>query len=111
MSDLQDIEDDNHNVIKTGIQQIYDVLNSWNTRVFVLEITPLISSNASINLDNTGFSQYFKTETIAVTLEDIVNNHKGTGYDENTPSLNTDFFLHGQAGIFDLSEKPWREQI
>ena len=101
-----DIEDDNHNVIKTGIQQIYDVLNSWNTRVFVLEITPLISSNASINLDNTGFSQYFKTETIAITLEDIVNNNKGAeSYNSNVPTMNTDFFLHGQAGIFDISEK------
>ena len=90
---------------KTGLQQIYDVLNSWNSRTFTLEITPRINStNTSTSLTNTGFSQYFKTETIAVTLEDIVNNHKGTGYDENTPTLNTDFFLHGQAGIFDLSE-------
>jgi hypothetical protein len=59
-----------------------------------LEITPTVEGSTD-NLTNTGFTQYFKTETIAVTLEDIVNNHKGTGYDENIPTLNTDFFLHG----------------
>ena len=46
----------------------------------------------------------YKSESDVFTLEDIVNNHKGTGYDDNIPTLNTDFFLHGQAGIFDLSE-------
>ena len=81
---------------KTGLEQIYDVLNSWNSRTFTLEITPMINSTeVPSSLTNTGFSQYFKTETIAVTLEDIVKNHKGIGYNENTPTLNTDFFLHG----------------
>lgn len=90
---------------KTGLEQIYDVLNSWNSRTFILEITPKINSTeVPSSLTNTGFSQYFKTETIAVTLEGIVNNNKGSEHNENIPTLNTDFFLHGQAGIFDLSE-------
>jgi hypothetical protein len=69
-------------------------LKEWNTRTFILEITPELATTPD-SLVNTGFSQYFKTETIAITFEDIVNNNKGTEYNEDIPSLNTDFFLHG----------------
>ena len=86
-----------------NISDIYDILNKWNSRTFILEITPKIELIPD-SLVNTGFSQYFKTETVAVTLEAIVNNNKGTEYDSSIPTLNTDFFLHGQAGIFNLSE-------
>ena len=92
----------NQEVVKTGIRQIYDILDSWNSRTFILEITPTLRLPLE-GANSSGFTQYFKTETIAVTLEEIVNNNKGI--DDTIPSLNTDFFLHGQAGIFDLSEK------
>ena len=46
--------------------------------------------------------QLDKTQTVAFTLSDIVNNPMLT--DEDWPALATDFYLHGQAGIFNVAE-------
>ena len=46
--------------------------------------------------------QLDKTQTVAFTLSDIVNNPMLT--DEDWPALSTDFYLHGQAGIFNVAE-------
>lgn len=96
-------ENTNELVLTISKQEALSKLKEWNTRTFILEITPELAVTPD-SLVNTGFNQYFKTETIAITFEDIVNNNKGAEYNEGIPSLNTDFFLHGQAGIFDLSE-------
>lgn len=46
--------------------------------------------------------QLDKTQTVAFTLSDIVSNTMLT--DEDWPALSTDFYLHGQAGIFNVAE-------
>lgn len=48
--------------------------------------------------------QLDKTQTVAFTLSDIVNNPMLTDEDQNWPALSTDFYLHGQAGIFNVAE-------
>ena len=45
--------------------------------------------------------QLDKTQTVAFTLSDIVNNPMLT--DEDWPALSTDFYLHGQACIFNVA--------
>ena len=46
--------------------------------------------------------QLDKTQIVAFTLSDIVNNPMLT--DDDWPALSTDFYLHGQAGIFNVAE-------
>lgn len=48
--------------------------------------------------------QLDKTQIVAFTLSDIVNNPMLTDEDQNWPALSTDFYLHGQAGIFNVAE-------
>lgn len=48
--------------------------------------------------------QLDKTQTVAFTLSDIVNNPMLTDEDQDWPALSTDFYLHGQAGIFNVAE-------
>lgn len=43
-------------------------------------------------------------ETIAVTIDSIVNNPQLLQEDKESPALTTDFYLHGQAGIIDIKE-------
>jgi len=47
---------------------------------------------------------YFATETVAITTKDIVENQALTESDKANPNLTTDFYLHGQSGIFDVAE-------
>ena len=46
--------------------------------------------------------QLDKTQIVAFTLSDIVKNPMLT--DDDWPALSTDFYLHGQAGIFNVAE-------
>lgn len=48
--------------------------------------------------------QLDKTQTVAFTLSDIVNNPMLTDDEQDWPALSTDFYLHGQAGIFNVAE-------
>ena len=67
-----------------------------------LEITPIKEKTD----ESTGLITIleFPTETIAFTLKSIVENPALTDKDKEKPSLTTDFYLHGQAGIFNISE-------
>ena len=48
--------------------------------------------------------QLDKTQIVAFTLSDIVNNSMLTDDEQDWPALSTDFYLHGQAGIFNVAE-------
>ena len=48
--------------------------------------------------------QLDKTQIVAFTLSDIVNNSMLTDDAQDWPALSTDFYLHGQAGIFNVAE-------
>jgi hypothetical protein len=73
-----------------------------------LEVTPVLSEPNNV-LDDTVKNTLFKTETIALTLKEFVNNPNLTHEnveepDENVeePFLTTDFYIHGTGGIFDI---------
>jgi hypothetical protein len=46
----------------------------------------------------------FHTESIAITLSEVLENPLLTKKDKSIPSLTTDFYLHGKAGIFNVVE-------
>ena len=72
-------------------------------KVIVLYITPYISNTSDIISDTTAVTQ-FHTEMIALTLQSIVENPLLTKGDKSRAGLTTDFYLHGQAGIFNVVE-------
>lgn len=72
-------------------------------KVMLLCITPYVICYDEILGGNQG-KTYFSTETIALTLDEIVNNPLLTSEDKKLPGLTTDFYLHGQAGVFDIKE-------
>ncbi len=55
-------------------------------------------------ISDTVKSTYFKPETIALTLKEILENPDLTFENKDYPSLTTDFYLHGQAGLIDIKE-------
>ena len=61
-----------------------------NNKIVTLVITPTIST--SFDQGKIPSSLDFKSETIAITIQSNIN------------SLTTDFYLHGQSGIFDIKE-------
>ena len=90
-------------VRKTGVteEQLDEVFEYH--KVILLYITPYLSNISEIVSNTTAVTQ-FKTEVIAFTKESIVTNPLLT-YDEYTRAgLTTDFYLHGQAGIFNVVE-------
>lgn len=69
-------------------------------KVLLLYITPKIDSTNDIY--NISSSQYFKSETIALTTQNIIN-----GYTEDKQTiypLSTDFYIHGTSGIIDIKD-------
>ena len=70
--------------------------------VRTLLITPIVPCKDGI----TGIETVteFPTETVAFTLKSIVNNPALAQDEKLLPSLTTDFYLHGQSGIFNISE-------
>ena len=67
-------------------------------------ITLIISAYYYQNPENDSGKTYLSTETIAITLKDIVKNNAITKSDKSGPNLTTDFYLHGNAGIFNVVE-------
>ncbi len=70
--------------------------------VRTLIITPTVVVQDEISGLNT--IAQFQSETIAFTLKSIVDNPALTIPDKEKPSLTTDFYLHGQSGLFNISE-------
>ena len=87
---------ENNNILKLveNKEIVLQKLKERNAKTVLLQIIPI--QNESL---------YYKSETIAVTFKEIVDNKREEeNYKENIPSLYTDFFLHGQSGIFDIKE-------
>lgn len=72
-----------------------------NQKVLYLEVTPVLSEPNNV-LDDTVKNTLFKTETIALTLKEFVNNPNLTHDNVEEPFLTTDFYIHGTGGIFDI---------
>jgi hypothetical protein len=70
----------------------------------LLEITPEIIGSIDGNDKVLVSTLNYRTETVAVTFKDIVENNKGTNSIDEIPDFTTDFYLHGSAGIFDVVE-------
>ena len=84
-----------------SIQKIKDYFTKY--KVMYLYIQPKIDSE----LDIYGLSQKinFKPEIVAFTLKSILENPALTFEDKDHKQfLTTDFYLHGQAGIFNVAE-------
>ena len=71
--------------------------------VVLLEITPYIGTLNDFLTENTTVTK-FKTETVAITTQEIVNNNGITDIEKLSPHITTDFYLHGKAGIFNVAE-------
>jgi hypothetical protein len=97
------------------------ILNYFeNHNVMYLSITPLIEEDLDIHGLLTQYN--FRTETVAITLNSILENpalkHEdyykkdidgnvvldNNGKEVYKNLLTTDFYLHGQAGIFNVAE-------
>jgi hypothetical protein len=55
-------------------------------------------------LSDTTITSNLYTETVAMTLSSIVENPLLTTEEKNRSGLTTDFYLHGQAGNFNVVE-------
>ena len=70
--------------------------------IVTLIITPITSAVDGVTGLTTDVQ--FPSETIAFTTKEIVNNPGLTQEEKVKPCLTTDFYLHGQSGIFNVSE-------
>ena len=85
---------------KSDLDNIID-----DQKVILLYITPFLSEIDNDNIQSETFVQTnFHTEVIALTLDSIVNNPMLTQDEKTRVGLTTDFYLHGQAGIFNVVE-------
>ena len=97
---LFNINEENELVPKS-VGQVYNEIQ--HQKVLLLYVTPYIK-NLSEVLSQTIQSTQFQTEVIALTLDELVNNPLLTSDEKNRSGLTTDFYLHGQAGIFNVVE-------
>ena len=73
-------------------------------KVLLLYITPYIATKAEGEISALKEETTFKTEVIAVTTQEIIDNPLLTKKQKEQSGLTTDFYLHGQAGIFNVAE-------
>ena len=86
-------------ILDVSYQEAINKMKYSHSKVILLEIQPIIYSNIT-DLGLTG-NYKPKPQTVAVTFKNIVTNNAMI---ENIPDLTTDFYLHGQAGIFNIKE-------
>jgi hypothetical protein len=72
-------------------------------KVILLYVTPQIMNINNITSE-TAIASNLPTEIIALTLSSIVENPLLTSEDKHISGLTTDFYLHGQAGNFNVAE-------
>lgn len=82
-------------------QQVLEVFQKH--KVIILYITPQMTVGNNVLSDTTITSNLY-TETVAMTLSSIVENPLLTTEEKNRAGLTTDFYLHGQAGNFNVVE-------
>ena len=73
-------------------------------KVLILYITPYYEIEKDDILESGTIIGELKTESVAITLDSIINNPLLTASDKSKAALTTDFYLHGQAGIFNVTE-------
>ena len=96
----------NNNILIENKVEFYSDISKIFKKVPVitLEITPIKENYDETGLDESSQILQFRTETIAFTTKEIVENPVLTKEDKEKPNLSTDFYLHGQAGIFNITE-------
>ena len=99
--------DINNNILKLkntiSKNSILNTLKERNTGVIILQISAVAEDISNYITDTQLLTQLSWPQTIAITFEDIVENPIDINH-STKPSLTTDFYLHGQAGIFDIKE-------
>lgn len=95
------IDDETNKLIPNSTSELYSVLN--RQKVILLYITPYLSNINNI-VAETNVSTNFQTEVVALTLSSIVENPLLTQEEKTRAGLTTDFYLHGQSGIFNVAE-------
>lgn len=96
---LFEFDKDNNLKISSNKEKVEEAFN--NQKILYLEVTPVLSEPNNV-LDDTVKNTLFKTETIALTLKEFVNNPNLTHDNVKEPFLTTDFYIHGTGGIFDI---------
>ena len=82
-------------------QELEELFNKQ--KVILLYVTPQISYMDNI-VTETNATSNLPSEVIAVTLSSIVENPLLTTDEKSRSGLTTDFYLHGQAGNFNVAE-------
>ena len=77
--------------------------NFEKQKVIILFITPYLE-NAEDPTSGLTTQMEFPTEMVALTLNSIVQNPELTSGEKSRTGLTTDFYLHGNAGIFNVAE-------
>ena len=83
-----------------------EVIEMFNKqKVVLLYVTPYLEGQDIIEVESgTVATTYFQTELIAFALKSTLENPLLTSYDKQYSGLTTDFYLHGQAGLFNIKE-------
>ena len=90
--------------LKINLNNPEFIKNEFNRqKVILLYITPIYSNIIDVVGDVQATTQ-FHTEVVALTLSSIVKNPLLTPENRKESGLTTDFYLHGQAGIFNVIE-------
>ena len=91
---------DNNNCIGTATVDYFR-----NNKVMILYVTPYLETlNVDLNEGEQLITTNFPTEMIVLTLKSVLENPLLTGEDKNEQGLTTDFYLHGNSGIFNVAE-------
>lgn len=85
---------------KDKIEEIKNFFAKYS--IMYLEITPKLEKDSIISQAYNDLK--FPTETIALSTNDILKNKLSSEDDFKNPNLGTFFYLHGQSGIFDITE-------
>ena len=75
------------------VEDFLELMKENDSRVVTLYLLPEIEETV-----------FIKAQQIAVTFDDIVKNKLLETTDYDIPNLTTDFYLHGNSGIIDISE-------
>ena len=90
-----------NNMQLIGNKVLFDDEIEFNP-VVTLSITPYLKYTDVI--ESVSSYTLLKTETVAFTTQKVLNNKALTSSDKEYANLTTDFYLHGQAGIFNIAE-------
>ena len=99
---LFEIDSETNKLIARNPGKVKEILQIQ--KVLILYITPYYEIKKNDILESGTIIGELKTESVAITLDSIINNPLLTASDKSKAALTTDFYLHGQAGIFNVAE-------